>query len=360
MSLIQHVAGPRSAPPAPADRPATDDRFKEPTPLPLLGRRFPPVRSAFSRTGVTELAVLALLFVAYNVVRALPSSSAQVAVEHANRLLAWERPLFSGIELPLNHWLQATPALAVAACYYYALLHYLATPAILLIARRRGGWPYWRGYWTLILASAVALVGYATFPMAPPRLIPDLGIVDVMRSYADYGWWGSAASAPRGIGDATNQYAAMPSMHCGWALWCAIQMWRFGSRGWRGLALAYPSILIVVVIATGNHFVVDVLAGGACVALAYAVVEVTHRVIVRRASRSTGPEPARTKGHVIATAMTPPLPVAPDAHPAHAPTRGPDDNGLDPIGPAEEPRRVAGLADAWSVLSRRTRQPREK
>jgi hypothetical protein len=243
------------------------------------------MRSALTRTTVVELAVLVLLFVAYNVVRALPTTSAQVAVEHADRLLSWEGPIFSHLELPLNQWLQAIPVLAVAACYYYALLHYLATPAILLTARRRGGWPYWRGYWTLILASALALVGYATFPVAPPRLIPNLGIVDVMRAYADYGWWGSAASAPRGIGDATNQYAAMPSMHFGWSLWCSIQMWGFGSRIWRALAIAYPSVLVVVVIATGNHFVVDVVAGGACVLVAYGLVELVHRLVIRRTQR---------------------------------------------------------------------------
>jgi hypothetical protein len=197
-----------------------------------------------------------------------------------------EGPFFHWIEVPLNHWLVAVPALAVAACYYYALLHYLATPLVLLTSRRVGGWKYWRGYWALILASALALVGYATFPTAPPRLTPDLGIVDVMRSYADFGWWGSAASAPRGIGDATNQFAAMPSMHFGWALWCAIQMWGFGSRVWRTLAILYPSILVFVVIATGNHFVIDVLAGGACVVVAYAVVTAVHRALARRSERA--------------------------------------------------------------------------
>jgi PAP2 superfamily protein len=246
----------------------------------------PSVRSVFARAAVVELGVLVLLFVVYNIVRALPATSAQVAIEHADRLLALEGPVFSRLELPLNQWLQATPVLAVAACYFYALLHYVATPTILLIARHRGGWPYWRGYWTLVLASALALVGYALFPVAPPRLVPDLGIVDVMRAYSDYGWWGSAASAPRGIGDATNQYAAMPSMHFGWALWCSLQMWGFGSRRWRVLAVAYPSILLVVVLATGNHFVIDVVAGGACVAIAYGIVTLVHRAKAGLALRS--------------------------------------------------------------------------
>ena len=217
-------------------------------------------------------------------------------MEHAHRLLLLEGPIFSWIEIPLNQWLLATPALAVVACYYYAVLHYVATPAILLIARRRGGWPYWRGYWTLIIASALALVCYAAFPMAPPRLVPDLGIVDVMRSYADYGWWSSVSSAPRGIGDATNQFAALPSMHFGWALWCSAQMWGFGSRVWRALAIAYPSVLVVVVIATGNHFVIDILAGAACVTLAYTIVGLAHRISAQRSTRGAHHLPGRIPG----------------------------------------------------------------
>jgi PAP2 superfamily protein len=260
---------------------------------PRVDRAFRVV-SAVVRARFWELGVLVLLFVAYNVVRALPSTTAEIAVEHAQRVLTWEGPLFSHLERPLNRWLAMTSVPAVAACYFYAGLHYLATPAVLLMARRRGGWPYWRGYWTLVLASALALVGYAVFPTAPPRLVPSLGIVDVMRSYADFGWWGSAASAPRGIGDATNQYAAMPSMHFGWALWCAIQMWGFGSRPWRVLATVYPSALVVIVLATGNHFVVDVLVGGACVVAAQVTVEIAHRARTR--GWRPGPSPAVVAG----------------------------------------------------------------
>lgn len=228
--------------------------------------------------GVSELVVLLLLFVGYNVVRALPDATASVAVEHARVLLSLEGAVFTHLESSLNSWLISSPALAIAACYYYAALHYVMTPMVLLISRHRGGWRYWRGYWTLILASALALVGYALYPVAPPRLVPGLGVVDVLRSFAHYGWWGSAASAPRSIGDATNQFAALPSMHVGWALWCAIQMWSFGGRPWRALVVAYPTLLAVIVLATGNHYLVDVLAGAACVLSAHGALEVfRHR-----------------------------------------------------------------------------------
>src|SRR6202008_2136354 len=103
----------------------------------------------------------------------------------------------------------------------------------------------------LVIVSALALVVYALYPVAPPRLVPDIDIVDVMRSFSQYGWWGAAPQAPRGIGAPTNQFAALPSMHFGGALWWGIQMWGFGSRFWRVLALLYPTLLTIVVIGTG-------------------------------------------------------------------------------------------------------------
>lgn len=227
----------------------------------------------FQRNWFIELAVFLVLVVAYNVVRSMPDITPSLAVRHAHAILDLEGALFDHVEFPLNQWIVGVPSVAIAACYVYAIFHYFATPVIFFLSRHRGGWQYWRGYWALVLASAFALVGYALYPVAPPRLVPNLDIVDVMRSFAGYGWWGSAASAPRGIGDATNQFAAMPSMHLGWALWCAIQMWGFGSTIWRLLAVVYPAVLSFAVLATGNHFVLDIIGGVACVLVAYGLVQ---------------------------------------------------------------------------------------
>jgi hypothetical protein len=106
-----------------------------------------------------------------------------------------------------------------------------------------------------------------------------------MAHFSQYGWWGGAASAPRGIGDATNQYAAMPSMHFGWSLWCAIQLWGFKSRVAKVIAIAYPTILGIVVLGTGNHFLLDIVAGALCVAVGYAVVTLVRRAAMLRADR---------------------------------------------------------------------------
>jgi len=235
------------------------------------------LRYVFARYWVLELSVFLILAIAYNVVRAVSHVGDLDPYANARFILSGEGPIFDILERSLNQWLNTVPVLAIVSCYIYAVFHYAATPVVFFLSRYRGGWQYWRGYWALIIGSGLALVIYALYPVAPPRLMPDLGIIDVMREYASYGWWGSAASAPRGIGDATNQFAAMPSMHFGWALWCAIQMWGFRTRIFRVIAVVYPAVLAVVVFATGNHFLLDIVGGALCILVGYGVVELIGR-----------------------------------------------------------------------------------
>ncbi len=226
-----------------------------------------------ARPSVMELVVMIMLALAYNLIRGVQGDDVALAFGNADALVRAEGWVFDHIEVPLNAWTAGLPLVAVPACYFYAVVHYAATPTVLFLSWRRGGWSYRRGYWSLVLASGIALVFYANFPVAPPRLVLGDGVVDVMRQFSEYGWWGGAASAPRGIGDATNQYAAFPSLHCGWAAWCALQMKDFGSARWRVLAWLYPIAQAFVVVATGNHYVIDVVAGVGLVLVAHLVVD---------------------------------------------------------------------------------------
>jgi hypothetical protein len=260
------------------------------------------VRRVLLNSAVVELGAMALLAIIYNTVRAGGGSDQTLAMAHARDIARIEGWIFHNLELNLDHWIVGVPVLAVAACYFYALMHYVMTPTILVLSRRRGGWKYWRGYWALVVGSAIALVIYANWPLAPPRLMPELGTIDVMQHFADAGWWGDAASAPRGLGDATNQFAAMPSLHFGWSLWCGIQMWGFGGRWWKAGAVAYPLLQAVVVIATANHFLLDVLGGATCILLGYAVV-----TLIGRALGKTGSQP-----EIVAVSEQAPIPIAAD------------------------------------------------
>jgi hypothetical protein len=85
-----------------------------------------------------------------------------------------------------------------------------------------------------------------------------------MAQYSSYGWWGGEASAPRGMGGMTNQYAAMPSLHVGWALWCGVMLWRHGgTRLAKTAGVVYPLVTTLVVMGTANHYFLDAVAGAA-------------------------------------------------------------------------------------------------
>jgi hypothetical protein len=236
----------------------------------------------FRRNWIVELGVLALLFLAYNLIRAGGGNNPTAAYNNARHMISFEGPIFTHVELKLNHWIVGVAWLAIPACYFYACMHYAMTPFVLFRSRHQGGWYYWRGYWALVVASGIALIIYALVPMAPPRLMPSFGSIDIMSHFSHYGWWGGAASAPRGIGDATDQFAAMPSLHFGWSLWCGIQMWQLRKPVWRIAAIAYPTIQVFVVLATANHYVLDVVAGGLCVITAYLLVSLAGRFIHSR------------------------------------------------------------------------------
>ncbi|QLQ09446.1 MAG: phosphatase PAP2 family protein [Nocardioidaceae bacterium] len=253
------------------------------------GSRERTLANTLTSPRVLELVALAVLAVAYNVIRAQAGNDVAAAFQNAADIIRIEGPIFDKIEIPLNQAMATMPLIAVPACYFYAVLHYLVTPTILFISWKRGGIAYRRGYWTLILASAIGLAIYATYPLAPPRLMTGMGTIDVMREFSHYGWWGGAASAPTAIGDATNQFAAMPSLHCGWAIWCGIQMWGFGGRIWKTLAIAYPALQVYVVIATANHYLLDVMGGAAVVLVGLVIVLSWERWLAPAKEKSRTP-----------------------------------------------------------------------
>ena len=224
-----------------------------------------PVRGAFR-----EVALLGALMVAYSQIRLAASDDVRTAVGHADGVLRIERVLHLDVEAALNSALQAVPGLEVIASYWYAALHYTVTPLALVLLYRHRRPDYRRARTALVAATAAALVVYVALPTAPPRLLP--GYTDVLLATSHVGWWGAEGSAVRGAGGAVNQFAAMPTMHVGWALWCGLVFWQLARTPWqRTLAVAYPVGTALVVLSTANHWLLDVLAGAALVAVAWLV-----------------------------------------------------------------------------------------
>jgi hypothetical protein len=209
---------------------------------------------------------------AWTVAVASRATSSTVSVAAARRSGVWSRSAWREFLLlaavyelysltrRLNHVVSTRPYLALPADYAYATLHYVVTLVVLVWLWRAHPIAYLSARRSLMAATLLGLVGFATVPLAPPRMLP--GFIDTMARYGHYGWWDSAASAPRGLGSLTNEFAAMPSLHVGWAIWCGWMVARHAQRGSvRGLALAYPALVVLVVLSTANHYLLDAVAG---------------------------------------------------------------------------------------------------
>ena len=226
---------------------------------PATGRRAW-LRGPAGLTWWSELLLLAALYGIYSLVRNSVGDVRVLAFENANAILHFEDAWNLAVERGLNDWVQGSGVLAGAVALHYATLHFLVTPAVLVWLYRRRRTDYRVASAALMGTTAVALLGFYLMPTAPPRLMTREDFVDVMSQTASWGWW-PASGAP--ASDAiSNQFAAMPSLHCAWALWCGIVLAVMVRRTWvRVVGVLYPLSTFFVVMGSGNHFLLDVVAG---------------------------------------------------------------------------------------------------
>lgn len=222
-------------------------------------------RSTWRLRALREVALLAVLYGAYSLARSMADPTLAPAIAVARHLLRIETALMIDVEASFGHLVSTTAWLAVPMSFWYASLHFLATGGVLawLYVRRADSYPWARN--TLVVATACALVLFVLMPTAPPRLVGP-PYHDVLAQTSGVGWWPSNghATAPTGIG---NELAAFPSMHAGWALWVALVCYRAAPRWAAVVAWAYALVTAVVVVGTGNHWLLDIVAGWALVAL---------------------------------------------------------------------------------------------
>lgn len=227
-----------------------------------------------------EIALIAVFYAAYTGVRLLIPHDGTAAYAHAGQVLRLERVLDIDPELGLNHALMDVPWLARLANLFYATAHFAVTLAVLVWLYRRRPAHFVRLRTALMIATAVALIGFWVYPLAPPRFLGGLGYVDPVTALHTFGLYSSPEA-----GSMTNQFAAMPSMHAGWALWCAFSVVTLAHRPLvRALAVLYPIVTIMVIFSTANHYVVDAIAGLAITIGALIIGFSLHRPGERRSA----------------------------------------------------------------------------
>jgi hypothetical protein len=212
----------------------------------------------------------------YGVIQGATDGERAEAVRHGWGIIHLEQRLHVWVEPSINGWLAPHHLLAMVSDYYYELSHAFVTAAVLVWLWRRHPHVYARWRNTLLGLSLAALAVFWAYPVAPPRLT-DPSLTDLLVKYDALG----AAHAPSGLIDL---YAALPSLHVAWALWCGLAVVAAGRTRKRWLALAYPATTTMVVLTTANHYVVDALAGAALTLAAIGVGRLARRRGLRAAS----------------------------------------------------------------------------
>jgi PAP2 superfamily len=207
---------------------------------------------------VRQLGLFGAAYLGYSLVRGLVEGKTSTAFQHARDLIQVERTLHLFVEPSIQAWASGSHVLMDFSSWLYVNAQTSITLAALiyLYVRHNGSFYFVRNMFAI--AILIALVGYAVFPTAPPRFLPEWGFIDSVSDLT--GMHVSHASAS--MTALFNPYAAVPSMHVAFALmigWplASLSRTRMASVLWR----LYPLLIAFVIVATANHFVLDALLG---------------------------------------------------------------------------------------------------
>ncbi|MFI2507411.1 phosphatase PAP2 family protein [Streptomyces sp. NPDC018972] len=215
---------------------------------------------------VRELLLVAGLFLVYKLGRRMATGHTGEAYRNGHEVWDLERAFRLPGEGAVQSLLLHGDGLAHLANTYYAVVHFPATAVFLvwLYLRRPAHYVWARRI--LAAVTAAALVLHLTFPLAPPRMLAATGLVDTARVY------GPSVYGPPGTDQLSNQFAAMPSLHFGWALMVAVGLVVATRARWRWLWLLHPLVTLLVIVGTANHFWLDALVAAALLGLALVVL----------------------------------------------------------------------------------------
>ncbi|MER5435485.1 phosphatase PAP2 family protein [Streptomyces sp. NPDC002588] len=245
---------------------------------------------------VRELLLVAGLFLVYKFGRQLATGHTAEALRNAGDVWHAERWLHLPGEQSVQSLLLHGDILVRVANTYYAAVHFPATLAFLvwLYLRRPAHYVWARR--VLAAVTAAALVLHLAFPLAPPRMLAAAGLVDTARVY------GPSVYGPPKTDHLSNQFAAMPSLHFGWALMVAIGLIVATRSRWRLLWLLHPLVTLLVIVGTANHYWLDAVVAGALLAAALAVIHAPRRTATTAGRGATRLVPAPAGEPVLAGA----------------------------------------------------------
>jgi hypothetical protein len=204
-----------------------------------------------------QVLLFALAYQAYSLVRGLTDNArgATVAFQHGRDLIYLERSLHIFIEPSVQAWAQTKPAIIDTASWIYLNAQTSVTVGALVFIYVAHNRQFYFVRNMMMVAMVLALIGYITFPAAPPRLFPEWGFIDSVTNLA-------GVSHKSGVNDLFNPYAAVPSMHVAFSLmigWTLARVCKH--RPVRVFWALYPLLITFVIVSTANHFLSDAFFG---------------------------------------------------------------------------------------------------
>ncbi len=230
----------------------------------------------WGRQLLVELATIVGVYMSYKAIRSLARHQQVQAFANAHRVVRWERAAGLFNEIDLQHLAMHSRLVIETLNRYYATVHFPLTVTVIVWAyvwRRDTVYQQLRFF--LLTTTLVALVIHVSFPLAPPRMLPQFGFVDTLSRYGPHIY---PKDPQQSI---ANQFASMPSLHFAWALliaWCVAPSLR--RRAASAAVWAHPVLTLLAITATANHYWVDSFAGGMLVVAAWAA----WRMVASRAS----------------------------------------------------------------------------
>ncbi|HSL66269.1 MAG TPA: phosphatase PAP2 family protein [Gaiellaceae bacterium] len=220
-----------------------------------------------------QLAIWFGFYILYQLARGAADRDAAAAFDNGLKVIDVERRFGDLWELSLQGFLGSSHLLIELTSWTYWLSQFAVLGLALLWVYLRRNEHFLRFRDTVLVANLIGLVGYVLLPTAPPRMFPDFGFVDTLARFS------SVNHSSAAIEFASNPYAAMPSLHAADALIVGVVM--AGIVRWRPakvLWLAWPAWVAFAVMATGNHFWLDIAAGAVVAGAAALVVRRYRRV----------------------------------------------------------------------------------
>jgi hypothetical protein len=229
----------------------------------MLSRLLP--RSA--RDVIWQLVLFCGAYWLYRLVRGQVWDQSAAAFEHARDIVSLERSLHVFVEPSLQSWAIRAGWIDDVGSWMYLNTHFVVTTCALAFIYLFRNEHFYFVRNMFMVAMGIALLGYLVYPTAPPRMLPELGFSD---SVSDF----TGVSSDAAVNALYNPYAAVPSMHVGFALMLAVPMIRMTRRRWAQVLWAlYAPVVAMVVVVTANHWVFDAVTGALSAAVAAVVAQ---------------------------------------------------------------------------------------